>query len=86
MDSLLESHLLMGRNIDFLSVDAEGMHEDVLHSNNWEKFRPNFVLAETLRSNLFNLSECPVVSFMLTKKYIPVSKVNDTVIFSDRAS
>lgn len=86
LDSLLESHLLMGRNIDFLSVDAEGMDEDVLRSNNWEKFRPSFVLAETLRSNLLNLSECPVVSFMLSKNYIPVSKVYDTVIFSERAS
>lgn len=32
--------------IDFLTVDAEGMDEEVLASNNWDRYRPRFVVAE----------------------------------------
>lgn len=85
LESVLEGYLQKGKKIDFLSVDAEGMDEEVLRSNNWDKYRPSFVLAESLRSDLLNLSECPVVKFMLSKNYIPVSKVYDTVIFMEKS-
>lgn len=39
---------LNGRNIDFLSVDTEGNDLDVLNSNDWNKYRPNFLIIETL--------------------------------------
>ncbi len=39
---------LNGKNIDFLSVDTEGNDLDVLKSNDWVKYRPNFLIVETL--------------------------------------
>lgn len=39
---------LNDRNIDFLSVDTEGNDLDVLRSNDWNKYRPNFLIVETL--------------------------------------
>lgn len=35
-----------GASIDFLSVDAEGLDEEVLASNDWDRFRPCYVAAE----------------------------------------
>jgi FkbM family methyltransferase len=35
-----------GKEIDFLSVDAEGYDLQVLKSNNWEKFRPKVLCVE----------------------------------------
>jgi FkbM family methyltransferase len=32
--------------IDLLSIDTEGMDLEILQSNNWEHFRPKFILAE----------------------------------------
>jgi hypothetical protein len=32
--------------IDFLSVDAEGLDEEILASNDWNRFRPHYIIAE----------------------------------------
>lgn len=43
---LLERYLPAGQEIDFLSVDAEGLDFEVLSSNNWQRYRPRFVIYE----------------------------------------
>jgi FkbM family methyltransferase len=35
-----------GRQVDFMSVDAEGLDLEILESNNWKKFRPTLVMIE----------------------------------------
>ena len=35
-------------NIDFISVDTEGLDLEVLKSNNWEKYRPKLLCIETI--------------------------------------
>ena len=35
-------------DIDFMSVDTEGLDLDVLRSNNWEQYRPKLLCIETL--------------------------------------
>lgn len=35
------------KSIDLLSIDAEGLDETVLRSNDWKKFRPRFLLVES---------------------------------------
>lgn len=48
LSSVLEKYLSNDGGIDFLSIDAEGFDEIVLNSNNWDKFRPKFIVLETL--------------------------------------
>lgn len=36
------------RQIDILSVDVEGWDMNVLESNNWEKYKPKFIILETV--------------------------------------
>ncbi len=43
---LLERHLPPGQVIDFLTVDVEGLDLEVLHSNDWARFRPECVVVE----------------------------------------
>lgn len=43
---ILEEHFPSGREIDFLSVDVEGLDLDVLRSNDWSRFRPKVVIFE----------------------------------------
>jgi FkbM family methyltransferase len=81
LDEILERHLPMGVAIDFISVDVEGKDLAVLQSNNWNQYRPRFVLAETLRTELLALADCPVVRFMLDVGYRPVSKAYNTTFF-----
>jgi len=44
---VLDTYLL-STNINFLTIDVEGMDFNVLRSNNWEKYRPEVVLFESL--------------------------------------
>jgi FkbM family methyltransferase len=43
---ILERHVPSGRSIDFMSVDVEGYDFEVLASNDWNRFRPRFVVVE----------------------------------------
>jgi FkbM family methyltransferase len=82
LDVLLARHLPAGQQIDFLSVDAEGKDEQVLRSNDWIRYRPRLILAETLRTDMLRLHECPVVQFLQSVGYTIVSKAYDTCFFA----
>ena len=45
LDALLEQHL-PGRTIDLLSIDIEGLDEEILASHDWERWRPRVVIVE----------------------------------------
>jgi FkbM family methyltransferase len=81
LETLLGAHLPARQTIDFLSVDVEGRDEDVLRSNDWARYRPQFVLAESLRSSLNDLGACPIVRFLQSVGYAPVSKAYNTLFF-----
>jgi hypothetical protein len=38
--------------IDFMSIDVEGLDFQVLTSNNWTKYRPKVVLVESLKKSI----------------------------------
>jgi FkbM family methyltransferase len=85
LDALLARHLPEGQLIDFLSVDVEGKDEEVLRSNDWSRYRPRFILAETLRTDILHLSDCPVVQFLRSVGYTPVCKAYNTSFFAQGA-
>jgi hypothetical protein len=78
---LLTRYLPVDQQIDFLSVDVEGKDEEVLRSNDWNRYRPRFILAETLRTHMLNLGECPIVQFLRSVGYEPVGKAYNTTFF-----
>jgi len=69
--------------IDFLSVDVEGLDLDVLKSNDWNKYRPKFVLAEVLKSDFHDLNQNSIVLFMKEQGYAVYAKQVNTVFFED---
>lgn len=85
LDVLLARHLPVEQQIDFLSVDVEGRDEEVLRSNDWNRYRPRYILAETLRTDMLNLTSCPVVQFLKSVGYIPVAKAYNTSFFARKA-
>lgn len=82
LDALLQRHLPPSQKIDFLSVDVEGKDEEVLASNDWTRYRPRFILAETLRTDLLRLPDCPVVRLLSQVGYVPVCKAYNTTFFA----
>ena len=81
LDQILEKHLPLGQEIDFMTVDVEGKDHEVLKSNDWHRFRPRFVLAETLRTDLLSLRDCPVAELLIDVGYRPVAKAYNTSFF-----
>jgi FkbM family methyltransferase len=82
---ILDKYLPPGQRIDFMTVDVEGMDEEVLRSNDWDRYRPRFVLAEELNHPpLIRLAESPLVRYMDEIGYVPIAKTHNTFIFRER--
>lgn len=77
------SKYLHKQEIDFLSVDVEGLDLDVLKSNDWSRYRPRIVLVELLESSLHGLENNPVTEFMKESGYALYGKQVNTVFFKD---
>ncbi len=60
---IFDTHLKPGQNIDVMSVDVEGRDLDVLKSNDWKKYRPEFIIIET-QENAKQIDK-----FMVSKGY-----------------
>ena len=70
--------------IDFLTVDEEGLDLEVLQSNDWARFRPTLVLAELIGSSMATVSSDPVYRFLRAQGYDIYAKTAQTVLFIRR--
>jgi FkbM family methyltransferase len=52
LSTILEQHVGANQAIDFMSIDVEGFDLDVLQSNDWDKFRPSFLVVESTATDL----------------------------------
>ena len=81
LENLLDKYMPRNTKIDFLNIDVEGKDEEVLISNNWEKYKPNFILVEILREKYISNSNSSIKKFLKSLGYIPINKIFDTYIF-----
>jgi FkbM family methyltransferase len=81
LKDVLDQYLPEGQQIDFFSIDVEGMDFSVIQSNNWDKYRPNFVLLESLNSNLQEDLNAEVTSFLMGNNYQLVAKTANSLIY-----
>jgi FkbM family methyltransferase len=82
--SILQEHLPAGTVIQFLSVDVEGLDLQVLQSNNWQFFRPEWIAVECWDLRLSDIQVDPVVSFLDQMGYDLFGKGFSTAFFKDR--
>jgi FkbM family methyltransferase len=79
---LLDQHLPANTRIDLLTVDVEGLDYDVLQSNDWSRFSPEFILVECMEfSTLDQANSDPVVKLLSEHHYSVVAKTMHTVLF-----
>jgi FkbM family methyltransferase len=81
---ILERHLPAGQAIHFLSVDVEGLELDVLRSNDWARFRPRYVLTESLDADLPEVLDDEAARFLREHDYVPFARTQRTSFFRDR--
>jgi len=67
--------------IDFLSLDVEGLDLQVLRSNDWGRWRPQIVVAECLDGAISRWHDDPVIHYMREQNYFPFAKTINSVLF-----
>ena len=81
LSKILDKNLRPNTNIDFMSIDVEGYEYEVLSSNNWNKYKPNYLLVEILKTELVDIYKNKVYEYLINKNYCVVGKTGRTVIF-----
>lgn len=86
LSDVLSEAVPPNQSIDFLSVDVEGRDLDVLQSNDWSRFRPQIVLAETRDRRMMDLDTDPVMQFLASHGYALAAKTLNTSFMIDRTA
>ncbi len=67
--------------VDFLSVDVEGLDFQILKSNNWSKYKPKVILVEVLDFSFYNLDNSEIYRFLIDRGYHLATKTVNVLFF-----
>lgn len=81
LEDLLARHVPADRRIDFFTIDAEGHDYAVIQSNDWDRWRPRWVLVESLGLSMQEVMEGEISRFLRTKHYELFAKTYNTLFF-----
>jgi FkbM family methyltransferase len=84
LGDLLDKAMLTSREIDFMSIDVEGMEMEILNSNNWIKYKPKVILVEMRESTIMDVSTSVLGKFLKEKGYDFFCKTLNTAFFRKR--
>jgi FkbM family methyltransferase len=69
LETLLDSYLPAETDIDFMSIDVEGLDLEVLESNNWSRYRPELVVAEHHGEGIEEQVTSDLYKYMISRGY-----------------
>ena len=81
LETILDKYLPKEKEIDFLSIDVEGLDYMVLISNNWIKYKPELILIEDLQSDIEQVISSQIYYLMKSKGYKLVARTVNTLFF-----
>jgi FkbM family methyltransferase len=81
LNSVLEKYLPTDQEIDFLSIDVEGLDFEVLRSIELKKYKPSFIIIEDLGFSLLDLNASKIYCHLLEQGYVIVAKCFNSLIF-----
>ena len=81
LEEILDNNLPKNQEIDFLSIDVEGLDFMVLKSNNFEKYKPKIILIEILGCSLNEIENNEISKYLKEYDYSIYAKAVNTVIF-----
>ncbi len=81
LERILDKYLPKNQKIDFISIDVEGLDMEVLESNNWDKYKPGFILVEMHNIDIVDIKNSEIYKFLEPIGYRLISVANITLIF-----
>jgi len=80
---ILSDHLPINQQIDFMSIDVEGLDLEVLQSNNWTKYRPNYIAVEDINFVISEPFKSEIYQYLASINYQLISFSKYTTIYKD---
>ncbi len=84
LNEVLDVNLSKNQEIDFLSIDVEGLDFMVLKSLDFNKYKPKVILIEILGNNMKEIDENEIAKYLKQYDYTIYSKTINTVFFVGR--
>lgn len=81
LTEILQNYLPDGQEIDFLSIDVEELDLEVLKSNDWQRYRPVYILFEDKSFDATNPQVNETHRFMVSQNYEFFAKTVSTLIY-----
>lgn len=69
LEDLLDKNVPANQDIDILNIDAEGHDLEVLRSNNWQKYKPRFVVVEDHEKDIEKIIASEKYKFLTSLGY-----------------
>jgi FkbM family methyltransferase len=79
--AVLDKHLPAGQAIDFFTIDVEGLDLEVLKSNDWSKYKPEFVLVEDSDFKPGQAAESAIYKFLKSQDYEMAAALKRTIVY-----
>lgn len=83
LNQVLDTYLPKNQQIDFLSIDVEGLDFIVLKSNDFSTYKPKIILIEILGSTLSRIEQNKINIYLKKFGYSIYAKAVNTVLFID---
>lgn len=80
----LDLYLPPRKQINFMSIDVEGMDEKILMSNDWERYKPEILVFEKHRKSIQELGELPIVKHLANFGYELMGKCGPSIILKNQ--
>lgn len=83
LDTILEKYLDKNVSIDIMCIDAEGYDLNILKSNDWELYRPKYLLVESPETILSKIVNSPIHLYLIGRDYDLFAKTFNTLFYTD---
>lgn len=82
LQNILDEHMPSGKQIDLLTIDAEGADEEILQSNDWDHYRPKVLIVEK-HCSVYDFQNTSMHKFLREKDYVLGGYSRHSYIFHD---
>ena len=81
---LLEMHLPKDQQIDFMDIDVEGLDLQVVQSNDWDRFRPRYLLVESdPQMSIREIENLEIAKYLESVNYEMYGRFYHTLLWRD---
>ncbi len=81
LENILDHNVTLKQSIDFMNIDVEGLDLKVLKSNNWNKYKPKYILVESLEKDSSDIYKDPISLFLSNSGYRPFACTFNTLFY-----